>query len=239
MGNTTSNRGRILGIGLCVIVLGAGGVWAGKHWRDRRADQELQAKLADGNAGDVRDALLSLDKDKVDVAVESLKDKSFSEITEVMHSEDLTDEERQELRRVRREVMMARMNERVDEYFDSPEEEREKILDRHIDEMLAFREQWRAERERREEEGQHDRERMRRERPRRDRQQAKERMEGGDPDRQKRMMSYWGKMRTRMQARGIEMRGGPHGMRGGPRASGGNRSGGAESGSSKRGGSGR
>ena len=49
MGNTTSNRGRILGIGLCVIVLGAGGVWAGKHWRDRRADQELYAKLADGN----------------------------------------------------------------------------------------------------------------------------------------------------------------------------------------------
>ena len=239
MADETSNRGRMLGIGLCVVVLGAGGVWAGKHWRDRRADQELQAKLAGGNANEVRDALLSLNKDKVDTAVEGLKDKSFSEIREVMRSGDLTDEERQQLRRVRHEVGMARMNERVDEYFNAPEEEREKILDRHIDEFAALREQWRAERERREKEGQDDRERVRRERPRRDRQNEKERMESSDPDRQKRMMSYWGKMRARMQARGIEMRGGPHGMRGGRRGSGGDRSGGTRSGPSNRGGRGK
>ena len=234
MASMSGRRGRLLVLGAGVLVLGAGGVWAGKYWAARRAESDLHATLAAASAEEARDALLALEKDQVDDAVEAMKGRSFSEMREMMRSGDLTDEQRQKLRDVMREVGRAHMNERVDEYFAAAEEQREALLDRHIDEMMEMRERWRAEREQRREEDGTERERPRREPPTRNLQDAKERMEGGDPDQQKRMTAYWGQMRARMQARGIEGGRGFGGMRGG-RGGGGQRGGGRPGGDGGRG----
>ncbi len=216
MANKERSWGKVVGIGLVVLALGAGSVWAGRYWLAQRADDELRARLAGGAADEVRAALLALDKEKLDIAVDSLRDRSFSDMRQIMRREDLTEEERRQLREVMHQVRTTHMDERVEEYFDAPPEEREALLDRHIDEMLEHREQRRARREQGgDDDSRADRERMRRQPPKRDRQSAKERMEGGDPDGEKRRMTYWRKMRSRMQARGLEMRGGPGGPRGG------------------------
>ncbi len=210
------NWGKVFGIGVCVVALGAGGVWAGKYWLNQHAEGDLNARLAEGNAQEMRDALLSLDpetldseqgKKKIDITAERMKDMSFAEIMEVMRSKDLTEDERRKLREIGRELMMASVNKNVDEYFDAPLEQREAILDRHMDEWQEFREQMEAYREEHKDDpdDQAERERERQRWQKRDRQDAKERMEGGDPDRMKRMFAYWGKMRARAQARGIDM----------------------------------
>ena len=216
MAGNERRRGKFVGIGLAVLALGTGSVLAGKYWRARWAEDELHARLSDGTADEVRATLLSLDQEKLDVAVDGLKDRPFSDMRQIMRREDLTEEERRQLREVMRQVRSTHMDERVEEYFDAQPEEREALLDHHIDEMLEHREQRRAQREQRgDDDSRADRERTRRQPPKRDRQKAKERMEGGDPDREKHRMTYRSKMQARMKARGLEMRGGPGGPRGG------------------------
>ena len=214
--------GKALGIAVCVLVVAAGGVWGAKYWLDQREQTDVEAKLASGDADEMRDALLSLDPEKldgdegkntIDLTTERMRDMSFSEIMEVMRSKDLTEEQRRHLRQVGREVMMASMNKNVDEYFNAAKEEREAVLDRHIDEMTEFLEQMRAYREEHKDdpEFQEERERERQAWRTRNRQDAKDRMEGGNPDQQKRMFAYWGRMRDRTKARGINMWGGREG----------------------------
>jgi hypothetical protein len=237
MAETGRNWGKVAGIGLCVVAV-AGAAWAGRHWLDRRGDGDLHAKLAEGDTDEVRDALLSLDpealkseeqQETLEITVERMKQMSFSEMMDLMRSDDLTDEQRGHLRRVGREVMMARMEENVDEYMGAPKEDRQAILDRHLDEFLKFRDEMEAYREAHKDDPEFEKERERRraEWMRRDTQREKERMEGGDPDRQKRMMFYFGKMRARAQERGVRMWG--PGRGGGPR---GGRSGGGSAGRS-------
>ena len=216
-------RGNVLGIGLVVLVLGAGGVWGGKAWLEQRTENALHARLADGTPEQLRDALLSPDKKKSDAAVEVLKQKDFSELRQTIHPEDLTEDQRRQLHTAMHEVMRAHMDERVNEYFEAPEEERQKVLDRHLDEMVEEFERMRAEREARGDDPNAPPDGERRQPPLRDRQEAKERMEGGDPDQQKRMFGYFGRMRARAAERGIDLPGpggrrppgGPPGGRGG------------------------
>jgi|GEM_PF-2133546 len=232
MAGETRSWTRVLGIGFCVVILAVGGALAGKYLLDQRSEDGINSRLAAGSTDQMRDALLSLDREKLDsdegkkaieITAERMKDMSFSDIMEIMRSKELTEEERRRLRDVGREVMMTTMNTNVDEYFDATKEEREAVLDRHIDDWTKFREQMEAYREEHKDDPDHEAERERQRWRTRDRQDAKSRMEGGDPDRQKRMFAYWGKMKARMEARGMNMRGGPGGR--GHRSSGGEKSG--------------
>ncbi|MCP4591070.1 MAG: hypothetical protein GY842_10015 [bacterium] len=221
--NGEGKRGPVIIIGLAVVVLGAGGVLGGRYWLDQRAENDLLARIDSGDEAELREALLSLDREQLrseegkrtlEVTVERLRAMSFAEVMEVMRSDELTDEQRRHLRRVGGEVMRANMEKNVDEYFDAPKEEREKTLDRQLDEWMEFRKEMEAYREaHRDDEKEEGRERERGPRGRhtRDKQEAKERMEGGDPDRQKRRMFYFGQMRARAEARGLNMWGGRRG----------------------------
>ena len=141
--------------------------------------------------------------------------------------EDLTEEQRRQVRRNMREIRRAETEKRVGEYFAASEQEKQAVLDRHIDEMLqnfermreSFeqrRQQWE---ERRRERGEsEDDEAARQERRRRmigTAQERKARSEGRDPDSMARQVAYREAVRNRMQERGIEMPRGP-GPRGGP-----------------------
>ncbi len=151
--------------------------------------------------------------------------------------EDLTDEQRQELRRNMREVMGSMMTERVDEYYAAAPEEKDAVLDRHIDEFQERMKEWRKRREERRREQGDDadqernreewRERMRGRRGGGTSEQRKSRSESRDPDQMVRMMSYFQALRSRMTERGIESPGGRGGwgrgggMGGGPHGGGG------------------
>ena len=146
--------------------------------------------------------------------------------------EDLTEEQRRQVRQNMREIRRAETEKRVEEYFAAKEQEKQAVLDRHIDEMLenlekmreSFekrRQQW--EEQRRERGESEDDEAARQERRRRmigTAQERKARSEGRDPDSMARQVAYREAMRDRMQERGLEMPRGP-GFRGGPGRGGG------------------
>ena len=226
MAGTMSKPVRNVLIAAAVVAVAAGAVWGGRYWFQRRGGG-LQAQLAGGNPDELRAAMLALDKDKLEtpegkksleITAERMRGMKFAQIMEVMRGKDLTDEQRDHLREVGRETMMTYMNQRVDEFFAAPNKaEREKILDRNIDEMLDFQKQMQAYEEEHKNDPEHQAEREREWAAwaKRDTQQEKQRMEGGNPDQQKRMWAYFGQMRARAEARGIQPGGGP-GRPGGP-----------------------
>lgn len=125
---------------------------------------------------------------------------------------DLTDEQRQELRRNMRTVFTSMMTGRLDEYFAAAPDEQDEVLDRHIDEMQERMKKWREQRESaeadRQKEGDGDREnwreRMRERRANETSEQRKTRSESRDPDQMARRMAYFQAVRSRMSERGIE-----------------------------------
>jgi hypothetical protein len=153
-----------------------------------------------------------------------------------LEQENLSEEERRAAREQMREAMQARMDTRLDEFFNAGEADRQAVLDRHLDEIqkeMAEFEKRRAEWEKRRQE----REAAAASDPNRDPnapreqrwqrpnmaamtpQERKERAESRDPDRMGRMMSYMAALRARAEQRGIQMpQWGPPGggMRGGP-----------------------
>jgi hypothetical protein len=140
-----------------------------------------------------------------------------------MDREDLTEEQRRQIRENMREVMQSTMRERVDEYFNASEDEKQAVLDRHIDEFQQIREQW--ERRAKEREKETDEQRKAREDRRGGRsaptqEERKARSESRNPDQMARGMAYFGAMQARMAERGIKSPGpgfGPGGGgRGGP-----------------------
>jgi hypothetical protein len=156
-----------------------------------------------------------------ELSVESLKAKAeedpgkLREAFEQRDSEDLTEEQRRELRQNLREVRRSMMDTRVDEYFAAAEEDRQAILDRHIDEFRERMKEWEQRRRERQERREQDRERRRgppdwaRSQTREER---KTQSESRDPDDMARHMAYMTAMRQRMSERGIEDprgRGGP------------------------------
>ena len=133
---------------------------------------------------------------------------------EVRESEDLTEEQRRELRGNMRQVWRQAMTDRVDEYLEADPKDQVAILDEQIDDfqkqMKAWeerREQMQRERERGGESGQRPRQR-----PQQTREQRKERSEGRNPDDTARTMIYLSALQQRMADRGISM---PRGRGGG------------------------
>ena len=203
---------------LCAAALtAAGGMWGIVSWSGG----------ADANPSNLPSELTAASLKK---QAEADPARTAETIFESFEREDLNVEQRRELRQNAREVMQAQMDKRVDEYFNTPEEQRQVLLDRHIDEMAKFREQMRqrseqrrAENEARDDEGGDrppDESRERRDPRRRmgaTAQERKERSESRDPDRMARRITYFTAMRKQMEARGIEMPGRGPGFGGGPR----------------------
>ncbi len=172
-------------------------------------------------------------------SIKSQMSEGSDQLRQTMRAqEDLTDEQRQELRRNMREAMGSMMTERVDEYYAAAPEEKDAVLDQHIDEFQERMKEWRKRREERRQEQGDDadqernreewRERMRGQRGGGTSEQRKSRSESRDPDQMVRRMSYFQALRRRMTERGIEMPGGRGGWgrggggpRGGPHGGGG------------------
>lgn len=142
--------------------------------------------------------------------------------------EDLSDEQRRELRRNMREAWRSRTTERVNEYFNASEEDANTVLDRHIDEFASGMKAMRAAREEREKTRKKDgsasdRQNRRQGRGSRSQQDRKQSSESRNPDETARAMLYFNNLRARATERGIQLpgrgggRGGGGGGRRGPR----------------------
>ncbi|MCH7592647.1 MAG: hypothetical protein IH989_07710 [Planctomycetes bacterium] len=136
--------------------------------------------------------------------------------------DDLTDEQRRELRRNMREVWRSRTTERVNEYFNAPSDEADAVLDRHIDELVSSMQAMRTAREERQkvtkqDGSQADRRNGRGRMGSRSRQDRKQSSESRNPDETARAMLYFNNLRARATDRGIQIpgRGGGRGFGGG------------------------
>lgn len=135
--------------------------------------------------------------------------KIFEKLRDAADREDLTDEQRRQIGRNMRETMQAIMNQRMDEYFNAPEEEKVAILDRHIDSWQAQMDRWQREREEAEKRGENPDERFRerfgggQQQPTQE--ERKARSESRNPDQMARAMSYFMAAQKRMTERGMKM----------------------------------
>lgn len=149
-----------------------------------------------------------------------------------LRDENMSEEERDKLRRSMREGFESRMDEAVNEYFNAKPEDREAVLNKHIEEMEKWRKRM-EDRQREEEEKanaegkspeeiekerEKRREEWRKNREGRSQEERKADSETRDPNQRAQRMAYRSAMRKQMQARGIEPpRFGPGGGgRGGP-----------------------
>lgn len=139
-------------------------------------------------------------------------DQAFENFRKAMDRVDLTEEQKEQIRDNGREIMEQRMDERIDEYFNAPESEKKKVLDKSIDEF----EKMRKEREARDAE----REKMSEEEKEKDRQKWRDRMRGRDggkttaerktrtesrsADKMGKRMAYFTAVANRMKERGME-----------------------------------
>ncbi len=79
--------------------------------------------------------------------------KVMQTVHEAMDRKDLTEEQRHELWQNVHNVMEARMDQRMNDYFAANETQRKAILDRDIDEMQARMKEWQQRRAQRERDG--------------------------------------------------------------------------------------
>ncbi len=127
------SRKLTIAAGGAVIALVAVGVWAiwpmqGPPDPTLQAPQEIQQYLASKSF-----ANQGLD------AQQKYISKAFQGGRGFRGSGDLTDDQRRQLRQNVRPVMQQMMKDRVDGYFDTPEEDREAYLDKLIDEFRRRR----------------------------------------------------------------------------------------------------
>lgn len=157
-----------------------------------------------------------------------------------MDRTDLTDEQREQARKNMREAMEQIMQQRVDEYYAAKtDEEKNAVLDKHIDEFQKFAkamEERRRQEEEKEAAEENDpekkaerekrREEMRNRWANRSQAERKADSETRDPNKSAQRMAYFGAMMRRSAERGIQMprfggpggrgMGGPGGGRRGP-----------------------
>lgn len=202
-----SRRWLVVGLGLVVL---AGGSWGLASY----LSQEEEPLLA-----------IAIPKD----APMADRMKAMDDFREQMRREDLSEEERRKLGESMRRFWESEMQERVNEYFEADPEEREHILDKHIDEMEEFRkamedrrreaeEKAKAEgksEEEQEEEREKERERWRDRMRSRSREERKADSETRNPNEMAQRMAYFSAMRKQMEKRGIQPPGGPGGGPGG------------------------
>jgi hypothetical protein len=142
----------------------------------------------------------------------------MEKLRDAAHREDLTDDQRRQIGRNMRDVMQTVMRERMDEYFTASEEDKNKILDRHIDEWQAQMERWERERQEAEKRGEDQEGSMRRMfgPGTQTQEERKAQAESRNPDQMAKAMSYFMAVQKRMSERGMKMpwgRGGPGGRR--------------------------
>lgn len=202
---SSSNKNRVWVIAAVVGLAGAAGVW--------------------GLAATGGDATAEPDVPR-DLTVDALKEQAknpvqmFENMRGLRDREDLTDEQRQQVRRNVWQVMRATLDERMEQYYAAAPEDQNAVLDAQIDQFQSMRDSWaqrRKEREARREGGERPEGSWRRETTQ---QERKERSEGRNPDQMARRMAYFSAIRARAMQRGIDMprgRGGPGGRRGGGR----------------------
>jgi len=146
-------------------------------------------------------------------------DKLRETMHETMQRTDLTEDQRHEIMRRMRELWQAEFDKRINEYMNAPPDQKNAILDKHLDEMQkrmkeeeARRQQEHAQRPPTTQPSQH--------RPdfaSMSPQERKTRAESRNPDQTARHMAYFSALRARATARGIQMpfAGGPGGGGGG------------------------
>lgn len=172
--------------------------------------------LASGDSQRVLDALSRMDSDTLASAdnealrrkaLDTLKKAPLEETFGRLQSKDLTDEQREALEQNMRDLMMEDMNQKVDEFLNAPEDQRDEIMDRHLDEWQEFMRKMSEYREKNKDnpEYQEYRERQRAQRSAPSKEDRKQWMEGTSPERFGRMMQYWVKMQSRAKERGMEM----------------------------------
>lgn len=187
----------LVGVGLLGL---SAGVWGLVSWTQRdtvRLPKELSAgalEAASANPGEM-----------------------MQRVREAMQRDDLTDEQRRQLRANMREVWQERRRAQLDVYFAaSSEAERQRILDEQIDQMQARMREWQQRRAQWERERGARRDQAGRpDRPDRGnwtpptRAERRERSESRDADEMGRRMAYFSALRKRMEERGIEAPFGP------------------------------
>jgi hypothetical protein len=160
--------------------------------------------------------------------VEALKSESdpgkmFQKVHEAMDRKDLTPAQREEIHQNARNAMDARMDARMDEYFNAPAAQKQAILDRHLDEMQVRMKDWekrRAERDAQEKAagssqssapggnasgGDGGRRWGGRDGQGPTREERKAHSEARNPEQSARRMAYFTAMSSRAQQRGIQM----------------------------------
>ena len=154
-----------------------------------------------------------------ELSVESLQAQAtdpgqLREVLDQHNPSEMTEEQRRELRHNVRQVHRSMLDEHLAEYSAAAEQERQAILDKHIDEFQKRMAEWRK---RQEEQGN----REDQERPKwremfgsRTREERKADSESRNPDDMARRMAYFTAVRERMAERGIEMPFGRRGMGG-------------------------
>ncbi|MCH8967001.1 MAG: hypothetical protein IID43_04940 [Planctomycetes bacterium] len=130
---------KIIVVQVAVVLAIAGGVWGYSAWS--------------GDASSAANAV------PPELTVEALKTqmddpgKLMQTVRQTMRRDDLTDEQRSEVRRNMREVWQSTMDERVDKYFAAAtEKDKNVVLDRQIDEFQERMKGWEARRREREQE---------------------------------------------------------------------------------------
>jgi hypothetical protein len=177
-----------------------------------------ESDLASGDSKRVLDALSRVDNEALASAdndalrrkaFDTLKDAPLEDVFDRLRSKDLADEQREALEKNMRDLMMADMNRKVDEYLDAPADKREEIMDRQLDEWQEFMKKMRDYQEKNKDNPEYkeyqERQRARRNSP--TKQERKEWMEGSSPERMGRMFQYWGQMRARAKERGMDLGG--------------------------------
>ncbi len=217
----SKKRGLIIAV-ICIGLLACGGLYAANAGLFDGSSRDLASNDADR----VMDALSTMDNEKLASseykdarakAMETLKSTSLDRVFDRLRSDDLSEEQRESMRSNLGAMIQEDMQKKMDEYSSAPEEEKEAIMDRHIDEMVAFRDKMRAYRDEHKDDPGFEKEREERRNRRRSptKQQRKERMEKRNPDRTAQMMRYWPKMMVRASERGIKMGFGRGGGKGG------------------------
>jgi len=147
-------------------------------------------------------------------------DKLMDTMRNAYRRDDLTEEQRRQVRSNLREVWTSMIDERIDEYFGAAPNVQASILDKHIDEFQQRRKGWEKRRKEFEKErkarqaregGDGESREARRSGDRRrfgsrSRTERKARSENRNPDKQVRRMAYFAAIRKRMSERGIQMR---------------------------------
>lgn len=137
---------------------------------------------------------------------------------EMMRNDELTDEQRRKAAREMRGARRSEMMERVQEYFDAAEEDKNVVLDDHIAAFQRRMAEWEKRRaeEDRERPTEEERQAMRNLFRNRSQAERKADSESRNPDQTAQTMAYFTALRGRMSERGISMprRGGPGGRGG-------------------------